>query len=308
METGYGYQQQTKQVWDKARTKVFWTKLGAKLAGEQSSLLNFDDVEQQFHLKAARYRGVQTIPVENIVGSVGRYQDFTRSFLPTTTAMKERWQGVAGLFLNPVGRSVPPIDVFKVGDAYFVKDGNHRVSVANQIKAVDIEAQVWEYPQEVYGLEAGHSVDEALLETERHAFLEKTDLDRSHPDHNIRLTMAEGYDTLLGQVLYFQYILGQIEDREVSFPEAAAAWYVIHYQPFVQTLEEAGVLELVLANTQADLFLMLASNHTELEHRLGTPVFIARTARNLEETNHQNWLVHSWRLVQRWLKQHIPIA
>ena len=153
--------QAAQKEWAEARRKARQTQITANLAGqsEEVSLLDFNTIAQRLHLKHALYRGVQNVPLDKIVGSVGRYQDFTRAFLPLDSGLGGRWQRIATLYLDPLSGGVPPIDLYKVGDSYFVKDGNHRVSVARQLEITDIEAYVYEYPGPVEGIGADANID-----------------------------------------------------------------------------------------------------------------------------------------------------
>ena len=100
-------------------------------------------------MKQAIYRGLQDIPVKNIVGSTGRYEDFTRRFLPRRSGKrdKERWRNIYTLAVT--GKGFPPIDVYKIDQVYFVKDGNHRVSVARELGWKMIQAHVTELPSPI---------------------------------------------------------------------------------------------------------------------------------------------------------------
>jgi hypothetical protein len=89
---------------------------------------SFDQVQRLLRSRQEEFRGTQLIPLSHIVGSVGRYRDFDRAFLPLEGANQERWTGL-DVALNEL-RNVPPIEVYQIGDVYFVRDGNHRVSVA----------------------------------------------------------------------------------------------------------------------------------------------------------------------------------
>src|SRR5688572_7792359 len=135
---------QAQQKWNQARRKAFLSELRANLEGKKLNLVDFNDISQRLRLKNAIYRGVQNIPLDKIIGSVGRYQDFTSTFLPVNDRMSERWQRIARITMDPE-RHLPPIEALKVGDWYFVRDGNHRVSVARQIGGTYIDAEVWEY-------------------------------------------------------------------------------------------------------------------------------------------------------------------
>jgi hypothetical protein len=121
---------------------VPWHFLRSKLLRQDGQLLSLADL-QPFLLPQRLYRGVQDIPVRQIVGSVGRRQDFSRRFHPLRKSMNARWINVRLLASNS---GWPPIQVYQVGNLYFVEDGHHRVSVANYLGYQSIEAEVWEYP------------------------------------------------------------------------------------------------------------------------------------------------------------------
>jgi hypothetical protein len=131
-----------REYWNQARRKAFWQKFSRAIgfSRQPTSLLSFEDVQHTLRLAQNTYRGLQVIPLEKVVGSVGRYHDFTRTFLPLVESDGPRWQRIAEMQMDT---GLPPIELYKVGDAYFVKDGNHRVSVARQFGATEIEAYVW---------------------------------------------------------------------------------------------------------------------------------------------------------------------
>jgi hypothetical protein len=299
------YNSQAREKWDQARRKALWATLQANFRGQRPCLLSFDEVSQRYQLTQASYQGVQTIPLAKIVGSVGRYQDFIQTFLPVTTAMEERWQNIAALYLDPLSSGPPPIEVYQVGDVFFVKDGNHRVSVANQLGWVDIEAHVWEYQEAVVGLTPDMDIDAALLETQRRTFLAQTRLDELRPDHNIRFTVPGGYDVMLGQIIYYQYTLSQIDGQEISYEDAVIAWYDMFYQTTVQLIEQADIPALFSNRTAADFFVWVIEHHHELEERYGQPVLIKDAASDLERQHHLNFFRRSWRAFRRWLKRRV---
>ena len=285
--------------WDKARRKLFWSRL----THNPRPLLSFDEVARCFQLRTPLYRGVQTIPLAKIVGSVGRYQDFFQAFLPANEALQPRWQTVAGLFLDPEGTGAPPIELFQVGDAYFVKDGNHRVSVANQLGLTDNEAYVWQYPELVVGLAGTGDLEAVRLETERHTFLAQTQLDEIALAETMRLTVPGGFEIMCGQVVYFQYILSQIDGQEMSYTEAARAWYRLIYRSYIQVIEEAGLPALWPERTPADLYIWLIRHHRELEDQSQKRVLMTEAAIDLEREHRPRVPLCLWRLHRCWLRR-----
>ncbi|HIP71362.1 MAG TPA: hypothetical protein EYH05_08205 [Anaerolineae bacterium] len=126
----------------RARKAAAMQQLMAKLQGKSTDLLAYEDVRQHVDASDSQDIGVQEIPLDAIVGSVGRFKDFTRDFLPKNDSDEERWAGVKTAVMDMKG--MPPIDVYKTDDVYFVIDGNHRVSIARQLKAKTITARVIE--------------------------------------------------------------------------------------------------------------------------------------------------------------------
>ena len=131
---------------NQARKKGFWEAIIGLIKGQQTRPLVFDEVVEKLHLEQSTYLGLQDIPVKNIVGSAGRDKDFTRHFWPTTDDVfgKERWRNIYTRAVT--GAGFPPIDVYKIDQAYFVKDGHHRVSVARYLNWKTIQAHVTELP------------------------------------------------------------------------------------------------------------------------------------------------------------------
>jgi len=126
---------------DRARRKAFIQGILSLFTRRSLDLLPYDQVREQLRLYSRRFRGLQEVPLDQIVGSVGRYRDFTRTFLPRSDDLRERWATVEDRVKEG---GLPPVELYQVGDAYFVRDGNHRVSVARVQGAPSIEAYVWE--------------------------------------------------------------------------------------------------------------------------------------------------------------------
>src|SRR3979409_518622 len=110
------------------------------LRGDTRPLLSFDEVRRAARLEGQAYRGLKDVPLGDIRGSVGRPTDFDASFLPVKPQMRKRWEQLDAAMRR--GEAVPPIEVYHLGDVYFVKDGHHRVSVARHLGWKTIPARV----------------------------------------------------------------------------------------------------------------------------------------------------------------------
>ncbi|MFC2036413.1 hypothetical protein ACFLYD_00370 [Chloroflexota bacterium] len=264
--------------WKRARQAAFVQDVLAAGMRRPAHLISFQQVSRKLQLGNVRYLDLQVVALNQIVGSVDRYHDFNRAFLPRLDNLQERWQRIEQLMTT--GRELPPIELYKVGRAYFVRDGNHRVSVAQHHQARSIKAYVWEYETDL-PLEPGCDVDELLCRYAHEAFLKQTNVDRLCPDFNIRLTQPDGYEVLLTEIEAFQQIIARIDEREVPFDEAVTLWCEMCYAPIVDIISRRHVLQEFPGRTETDLYLWLSRNYEELGGRYGSGVLMEEAADDL---------------------------
>ncbi len=261
-----GAQSASLESFNVARRRAFIQDVLAELSGRPDDLLSFTEVQQQLHLSEPdRDVRLEEIPLDRIVGSVGRYRDFNRAFLPRGHISPERWARIDRLRRQT---DLPPIDVFKIGDVYFVRDGNHRVSVARSRGDDVIRARIVEIPVRV-PLRPDTSPDDLILKSGYSEFLEKTSLDRTCPDQCIELTRPGGYRSLQQHVEVHQFYMGLRSRHYPSLAEAAADWYRNVYSPVVERIGASGILSHFPGRTEADLYLWIAENRARLQMRYG---------------------------------------
>ena len=126
----------------RAHRRAFIRRMQARIFGDPAStrVPSFDDVSNKFGAFNRVRLGTRVVAVEKIVGSVGRFRDFDRTFLPTRSSLQTRWKRVDRAYHRC--QELPPVVLFKLGEAYFVEDGNHRVSVARYQGVEWIDAEV----------------------------------------------------------------------------------------------------------------------------------------------------------------------
>jgi hypothetical protein len=126
------------------RNRALLRRTGAFLRRYPSSnrLLSFDEATEELGPWRQAYLGIRTVPVESIVDSESRYADFDDEFLPFRGSSEERWRSAYAALRR--GEGLPPVSLLKVGDTYFVRDGNHRVSVTRWLGVVALDAEVVE--------------------------------------------------------------------------------------------------------------------------------------------------------------------
>ncbi|MGB9668891.1 MAG: universal stress protein, partial [Anaerolineales bacterium] len=273
----------------RARNQAQLKEIIARVRGESNKLLNYDEVRKRLHAQGAIDRGLKEIPITSIVGSCGRYNDFTRDFLPKKDSIKDRWARVRTAVTGV--RGLPPIEVYKIGDAYFVKDGNHRVSVARQLGMAYIQAYVTEVQSRV-PLSPEITPDSLIIAEEYVHFLEKTHLDNTIPDLDLSVSIPGQYTILEEHISVHRYFMGIEYKREISYPEAALDWYQNYYLPIAKKIEELGILRSYPQRTITDLYLFISENQAELEKRLGWQIGSDRAIISLIETlpqDFQNW-------------------
>lgn len=250
-----------------ARMRAFWEGVWSLVNRKPNELLDFEEVKQRLRLEGGeRDLGVQNIPLDKIVGSVGRYNDFTRKFLPRKSVNEDRWRRINALARGAYG--LPPIEAYKVGDVYFVIDGNHRVSVARQLKSKTIEAYVREIPTPVE-IGSNDTPEEIFRKGAYAEFLRKTRLKLLRPDSNVLLTEPGYYPQILENIDAHQYFKGIDEDREFPYEDAVASWYDNVYWPMVEAIRKYDLLREFPDRTEADLYAWLIRHQGALKDNYG---------------------------------------
>lgn len=254
---------------DRARQKAFLRDLLAVVGRRQNDLIPYHELRQRLSPERESYRGIQTVPISQIVGSMDRFRDFDREFLPRQSHTKGRWTSVDRAYYED--KRLPPIQLYKVGDVYFVKDGNHRVSVAREKDQDFIDAEVIEGHIRA-PLYASMTPTELLLQAEYAEFLRRTNLDRLRPDHDIRPTALGRYDEIWDHIRLHQQWLSENEGRPVSVEEAVTRWYDYVYCPIVRIARERGIMKRFPRRTEADVYLWVMRHRHELFLRHGHDV------------------------------------
>jgi nucleotide-binding universal stress UspA family protein len=250
-----------------ARQRASIQEVLARITGRSTQLLSYEEVAEKLKLRIRTERGVQHIPLDAIVGSVGRYTDFTRTFLPRRTDDQDRWAGVKTAFLAD-GAGLPPIEVYKVGEVYFVIDGNHRVSIARQEKFTTIEAHVIEVRTNV-PLTSEIRAEDLIIKSEYAEFLDATHIMDLRPNVDLSVTVPGQYQKLMEQVCSRECILEQSSKNRVPFQAAVEDWYDNIYIPLAEAIRDRGLLHWFPGRTITDLYMWICENRSALEKELG---------------------------------------
>ncbi len=264
----------------RARRRAFIESIVGQLGGRPTDLLPFDVVKEKLDLVSSSERGLREIPVDSIVGSVGRYREFTRSFLPRDVHSRERWKRIYAATQGMKG--LPPVEVYQVGDVYFVKDGNHRVSVAREMGAETIQAYVREFVSPV-PLSKETNLDDLIIKAEATHFSQHTRLDNLRPAAQIEVTSPGYYEKLEEHIAVHGYFLGLDEQRETKWGEAVTHWFDHVYSPMVNVIREHDILQDFPGRTETDLYLWIMEHRHFLAEELGQEIDLAAAANDFAQ-------------------------
>ncbi len=263
MYRDHDIREQAERDFSRARRKAFLRRVGAYLRRDPASnqLLSFDEVKSTLGAVQQVNIGMHEVAVDKIVGSVGRHRDFDRAFLPSKGDIGERWKRIDQMMHK--AQDLPPVSLFKIGDAYFVNDGNHRVSVARQQGMKSIEAEVVELRSRV-PIDSALNARSLLHKLEHRHLLERLPLDRVLPEIQVRFSDIADYRRLATYVEAHGFRLSQLWRRYVSPEEVLRDWYEFSYRPISDMIQEDKVLEAFKGRTELDLYLWIVYNRERL--------------------------------------------
>lgn len=254
---------------NRARKRAFFTEIFGLFGRTRDELLSLHEVREYLRPRGETYRGLQTIPVDLIVGSEGRYGDFTRQFLPRHDHLRGRWQRVDMAHHKDV--ILPPIALYEINGVYFVRDGNHRVSVARAQGVQEIDAEVVTLTTEVplTGELTRDGLRNAVIAYEEQLFRRKLQIDKILPDADLKVTATGRFDALVQHIYGHKYYLNECSTVEIPLERAICSWYEHVYTPIVVSIRSNGVLARFPDRTETDLYLWIVHHWDELKHRWG---------------------------------------
>jgi hypothetical protein len=239
----------------RARRRAALGAMVARLRGEPDDVrvvLPFEEVVGALGYVSEHAVGKAVVPLDAIVGTVDRGRDFDRRFRPTTGRVRSRWEHIAAAMRR--GEAMPPVDLVRVGQIYFVRDGHHRVSVARALGHADIDAMVTEVVTRV-GAERAITLEELPLKSHERVFFERVPL----PDNaraEIRLTDPWDYGRLAEAVEAWGFRTSQDRGEPINRREAAYLWLENEYRPVIEMLRGA---DLIGTNTEAEAYMRVSA-------------------------------------------------
>ncbi|MBR0032704.1 MAG: transcriptional regulator [Treponema sp.] len=261
---------QTEDDFSKARNKALFNEIQHFLNPDEATLISFSDIKKMLKPNNEVYKGMQVIPVKLIVGSEGRYQDFDNRFFPKRLHLKTRWEHIDMAHLNDI--ALPPISLYELGGVYFVRDGNHRVSVAKAKGIEFIDAEVVSLQSEIK-LHPGDSLQKMTKQViyyEKRVFYGETGFGDVTDYWCLDFSVTGQYDVIYNHILTHKYYINMNKSDEISMEEAIMSWFDTVYLPVIRIIESHKIMRLFKKRTKSDLYVWLIKYWDELKQKFGS--------------------------------------
>ena len=278
----------------KARQKEIFSAILSVLKNEKEDLLSFDDIKAIIKPQSESYRGVKTIAVNRIVGSEGRYRDFNRSFLPRYKHLRHRWMRIGLAHVREI--ELPAIKVYELGGVYFVRDGNHRVSVAKMYGKEFIDAEITSLESNIT-LSPGmteEDIKEKVIQFEKWQFNECTRLNELRPECRLDFTALGRYDEICRHIQGHMRHMSQGKGEKIGCEEAMISWCTEIYSPVTEIIREEKLLSRFPNRTPADLYVWVVRHWDELKSQCGEEVSVKDAATDYADRYPGSWV---WKII-----------
>lgn len=254
---------------NKAKQQATISGILSALTPHKQNLLSLEDVRKLVKPKSETYRGMQIVPVDKIVGSEGRYQDFSRAFLPKYEYLRHRWENIDKAHHNDV--ILPPVKLYQISNVYFVRDGNHRVSVARMQGQMEIDAEVIELTSEIEVSEdmTVRDLEDLVIAYEKDRVFKETRLGEIIPGVELQFTEPGRFIEILRHIQGHKYFINMDVDEEIPFVEAGRSWYESIYKPIIDIIRSENYVQRFPNRTESDLYMWIVQHWDSLKQRYG---------------------------------------
>ncbi len=259
----------TDEDFSKARNKALFNEIQHLLNPDEASLISFTDIKKLLKPQNEVYKGMQVVPINLIVGSEGRYKDFDNHFFPKSNFLKARWERVDSAMLQDI--LLPPITLYEVGGLYFVRDGNHRVSVAKMKGMENIDAEVVSLQSEIK-LKPGSTKEDMIKQVlyyEKRVFYSETNFGDITDYWCLDFSTPGQYDVIYNHILTHRYYINMDKPQEIPFEDAVQSWFDNVYMPVIRSIEANNIIRLFKKRTKSDLYIYTIKYWDELKQKFG---------------------------------------
>jgi transcriptional regulator len=274
---------QAQEDFFRARNKAWINEMQHVMHPDKKCLLSLNDVKKILKPKNEVYIGLKTVPIKKIVGSEGRYNDFDNHFLPRSNELKQRWVNIDQAHLSDI--VLPPIQLYELGGLYFVRDGNHRVSVAKAQGVEFIDAEVISLQSEVQ-LPSDVRLDTLLTEViryEKRVFYNETSFGDLTDYWDLDFTAAGRYDVIYNHILVHKYYMNEQQNTEIDFSDALISWFKTVYLPVIAVIDKYKLLSDFKNRTKSDIYVWIVKHWDKLKQKNGNDFSLDEAARDFVE-------------------------
>lgn len=253
----------------KAHSKALFNEIQHLLNPDEATLISFTDIKKLLKPKNEVYKGMEVVPINLIVGSEGRYKDFDNHFFPKSSFLKARWERVDIARMQDI--VLPPITLYELGGLYFVRDGNHRVSVAKAQGVENIDAEVVSLQSEIK-LRPGSTreqMEAQVIEWEKRVFYSETSFGDITDYWLLNFTSTGQYDVIYNHILIHKYYINQDKKEEIPMEDAVLSWFQNVYMPVIHAIDAHHIMRRFKGRTKADLYVFVIKYWDELKQKFG---------------------------------------
>lgn len=285
----------------RARNKALFNEIQHLLTPEEASMISLNAVRKIIKTQSEIYIGMKVIPINKIIGSEGRYKDFDNQFFPKRSIIKERWEHVDEAVIKDI--VLPPIKVYELGGLYFVRDGNHRVSVAKAKGVEFIDAEVISLQTEIRlsPVRTLQGMMKQIIAWEKRNFYFETSFGDITDYWVLDFSTAGQYDLIYEHILTHKYFINLNKSEEITMEEAITSWFNNVYLPVVHTIKKYKIMKYFKKNTICDLYVWIIKSYDELKKKFGEELPLDEIVNDIKREKKFSWLRKIQNLTKRLL-------
>lgn len=283
-------EQMAEEDFNKARNLATYNEIKHFLNKEQTELLSFNEIKKMLKPKNEVYLGMKVVAIKDIVGSEGRYRDFDNKFFPKSNHLKQRWERIDQAHLSDI--ILPPITLYEIAGLYFVRDGNHRVSVAKMQGIENIDAEVISLQSEIK-IKNGSSKQQILKQVinyEKRVFYTETNFGDITDFWDIDFSSPGQYDVIYQHIQIHKYYINEPLDTEISLEQGILSWFNNVYMPIIQHIREHKIMHFFKHRTESDLYVWIVKYWDDLKRQYGQDFSLSKAVENFSKEFKDTWI------------------
>lgn len=291
-------EQQAEEDFSKARNQALYNEIKHFMDKENTNLLSFNEIKQMLRPQNEVYLGMKVVNINDIVGSEGRYRDFDNRFFPKSNHLKQRWERIDKAHLSDI--ILPPITLYEIAGLYFVRDGNHRVSVAKMQGIENIDAEVISLQSEIKIKKGSKKKDilKQVIQYEKRIFYSETGFGDITDFWDLDFTSPGQYDVIYQHIQIHKYYINEPLETEISMNEAILSWFNKVYMPVIQNIREKKILPQFKGRTEGDMYVWIIKYWDDLKNQYGQDFSLETAVSDFSKEFKETWIKKIFRAIK----------